>query len=190
MDASHSRRTVMRMVAGAGPAPLAVGAANRAAAQQYGVDSGGIGLLRVDFEEAYGVGSDVDGVTEYANVEVGIPGATMYTDFRGEVVDHIEVRWSEATQSGGVDWATANQAATFLLPVDAQHLDQYWVPATPGGPIEPIAHTYESAQLTEANYGLGRVLLIYQRKYVQMNASAPLEVIVPAVTLTMAEVPQ
>jgi hypothetical protein len=178
------------MVAGAAMAPLAVGVVQRTAAQQYGVDSGGIGLLRVDFEAAYGAGSDVDGVTAYANVEVGIPGATMYAEFRGEVVDHIEVRWSEATQSGGVDWVTANQAATFLLPVDAQHLDQYWVPATPGGPIELIAHTYESAQLNEANNNLGKVLVIYQRKYVQMNASAPLEVIVPAVTLTMAEVPQ
>ena len=190
MGTAHTRRTVVRMAAGAGLAPLVVRTAHRTAAQQYGVDSGGIGLLRVDFEAAYGAGTDADGVTSYENVEVGVPGAKMYAQFRGEVVEHIEVRWSEATQTGGIDWATANQAAMFLLPVDAQHLDQYWLPETPEGPIELIAHTYESAQLNEASYNLGRVLVIYQRRYVQQNPGSLVDVVVPAVTLTMAEVPQ
>ena len=161
-----------------------------AAAQQYGVDSGGIGLLRRDFEAAYGVGVDAQHLTIYDDVTIGVPGTIMYAQFRGDVVEHLEVRWSEALQDGGVDWGTAYHEATFLLPVDATLLDQYLVPTTPEGPVEFIAHVYESAQLNEANANLGRVLVIFQREYVQLAENTPVEPIVPAVTLTMAEVPQ
>jgi hypothetical protein len=175
----------MRVAAGAGVAGLIGGEAIAAGAQQYGSDSLGIGLMRVDFEAAYGVGRPWNDLVVYDNTSFGVPGTTMYVGYLGEVVSHIELAWSQTTQAGGIDWGTAYQTAMSLLPIDAQHRDQYWLPATPEGPILVIGHVYESAQLNEANYGLGRVLVLFQRKDVQMNASARLEPIITAVTLTM-----
>lgn len=185
MHMATSRRRLMQVAAGAGVARLAGVEASALAAQQYGSDSLGIGLMRVDFEAAYGVGTPWNDLMVYENVDMGVPGTKMYVGYLGDVVSHIELGWSLTTQAGGIDWGTANQTATSLLPIDAQHRDQYWLPATPEGPILVIGHVYESAQLNEANYGLGRVLVLYQRKDVQMNASAPLEPIITAATLTM-----
>jgi hypothetical protein len=180
-----TRRRLMQVVAGAGLARLAGVEASAFAGQQYGSDSLGIGLMRVDFEAAYGVGTPWNSLFVYETVDLGVPGATMYAGYLGDVVSHIELRWSRATQVGGIDWPTANQTAISLVPVDAQMRDQYWLPATPEGPVMMIGNVYESAQLSEANHGLGRVLVMYQRKDVQMNASTPLEPVITAVTLTM-----
>ena len=185
MNVVSSRRRLMRLAAGAGVASLAGLEPGRAAAQQAGVDSLGIGLRRADFEAAYGAGVPWNDLAVYDNVDLGVPGAKMYVGYLGEVVSHIELGWSLTTQAGGIDWASAYQAATSLLPVDAQQRDQYWLPATPEGPLLLIGHIYESAQLNAANLGLGRVLALFQRKDVQLNASAPLEPIITAATLTM-----
>jgi hypothetical protein len=185
MNVLSTRRRLMQLAAGAGAAGIAGVKPMLAAGQQSGTDSLGIGLMRADFEAAYGAGAERDGLVVYEGVTLGAPGAKMYVGYLGEVVSHIELGWSLTTQSGGIDWGTAYQTATSLLPVDAQHRDQYWLPATPEGPLMVIGHVYESAQLNEANYGLGRVLVLFQRKDVQMNASAPLEPIITAATLTM-----
>jgi hypothetical protein len=180
----------MKLAAGAGVARLALPAGHAVAAQQVGVDSGGVGLLRVDFEAAYGAGSPWEQLFIHENVNVGVPGTTMYAEYRVDVVDHIEVQWANTTQAGGIDWATAYQTAMFLLPVDAVYRDQYWMPATPEGSTTLIAHLYESAQLNAANYNLGRVLVVFQRKDVRLNAGTMAEPIITAVTLTVAEVGQ
>ena len=185
MSMLTSRRRLMQLAAGAGVARVAGVGPRAVAAQQYGTDSLGIGLMRVDFEAAYGAGVAWNNLTVYDNVTMGVPGAKMYVGYLGEVVSHIELGWSQTTQAGGIDWGTAYQTATSLLPVDAQHRDQYWLPATPEGPLLLIGHVYESAQLGEANHGLGRVLVLFQRKDVQLNASSPLEPIITAATLTM-----
>lgn len=185
MNAYSSRRRLIQVAAGVGVARIAGVEPRAIAAQQYGSDSLGIGLMRVDFEAAYGTGVERDGLVVYENVSLGVPGAKMYVGYLGDVVSHIELGWSLTTQAGGIDWGTAYQTATSLLPVDAQHRDQYWLPATPEGPLMLIGHVFESAQLNEANHGLGRVLVLFQRKDVQMNASAPLEPIITAATLTM-----
>ena len=190
MDAYRSRRSLVKLVAGAGVAAVPALSLSRVAAQDVGVDSGGIGLRRADFEAAYGVGVDAQSLTIYENVTIGVPGAKVYAQYRGEIVEHLEVRWSQATQAGGIDWGTAYQAAMLLLPVDAEHRDQFWMPATPEGPVEIIGHTYESQALNTYHYNLGRILVLFQREYVQLTPNTPNEPIVPAVTLTMAEVPQ
>lgn len=190
MDTYQSRRTLLKLAAGAGAMAVPALAASRASAQDVGVDSGGIGLRRVDFEAAYGVGVDAQSLVIYENVTIGVPGATVYAQYRGEIVEHLEVRWSMATQYGGVDWGTAYQEAMFLLPVDAEYRDQFWMPATPEGPTELIAHTYESQALNTYHYNLGRILVLFQREYVQLAPNTPNEPIVPAITLTMAEVGQ
>lgn len=121
---------------------------------------------------------------------MGVPGATAYAQYRGEIVEHLEVQWSRATQRGGVDWGMAYQVAMSLLPVDAELRDQFWMPATPEGPIEMIGHTCESQALNTAHVDLGRILVVFHRKYVQLDATMPSEPVVQAVTLILAEVPQ
>jgi len=133
---------------------------------------------------------DAEALVVYEGVTVGVPGATAYAQYRGEIVEHLEVQWSRATQGGGVDWGMAYQAAMSLLPVDAELRDQFWMPATPEGPIEMIGHTCESQALNTAHVDLGRILVVFHRKYVQLDATMPSEPVVQAVTLTMAEVPQ
>jgi hypothetical protein len=185
MNVLSSRRRLMQLATGAGAARIAGVESRASAAQQYGSDSLGIGLMRVDFEAAYGAGVDWNTLSVYDDVAMGVPGARMYVGYLGDVVSHIELGWSLTTQAGGIDWETAYQTATSLLPVDAQYREQYWLPATPEGPLMMIGHMYESAQLNEANSGLGRVLVVFQRKDVQLNSSSPLEPIITAVTLTM-----
>lgn len=185
MNMVTSRRRLVQVAAGAGLAGIAGVGPRVAAAQQTGTDSLGIGLMRADFEAAYGPGAAWNDLAVYENVNLGVPGTTMYVGYFGEVVSHIELGWSQTTQAGGIDWATAYQTATSLLPVDSQHLDQYWLPATPEGPLMLIGHLYESAGLGAANHGLGRVLVLFQRKDVQLNAGSPMEPIVTAATLTM-----
>lgn len=185
MNVLSSRRRLMQLAAGAGVARMAGIEPRAVAAQQYGSDSLGIGLMRVDFEAAYGAGTEWNSLMVYENVNLGVPGAKMYVRYLGEVVSHIELGWSMTTQAGGIDWSTAYQTAMSLLPVDAEYRDQYSLPATPEGPMMLIAHVYESAQLSAANHGLGRVLVLFQRKDVQLNASAPREPIITTATLTM-----
>ena len=190
METSQSRRTLMKPVAGAGIATSAARSAQLAVAQDTGVDSGGIGLLRWDFEAAYGPSTELEGLVEYPYVDVGVAGAKMYAQFRGDVVDRLEVRWAQAAQFGGIDWGTAYQAAVFLLPVDAQYRDQFWMPATPEGPMEIIGHTYENQALNLVSFNLGRTLVLFQRDLSQMNAATLDGPLIPAVTITMAEVGQ
>lgn len=187
MNVMSSRRRLMQLAAGAGVAGLAGMGTRALAAQPYGVDSLGVGLMRVDFEAAYGVGTPWNDLVVYQNTSFGVPGTTMYVRFRGEITSHIELQWSQATQSGGVDWGTANRTATSLVPIDAQYRDQYSLPATPEGPVSLVGYIYESAQLNEANYGLGRVLVLYQRAEAQMNAGSAAGPIIPAVTITMPD---
>jgi hypothetical protein len=106
------------------------------------------------------------------------------------VVKHLEVRWSHATLIGGVDWKEAYQAAVALFPVDASHRDQFWMPPTPEGPVELTGHMYESEELDTASFNLGRVLVRFQRVYAQRNPGSIAAPIVPAVTLTKAEIGQ
>lgn len=182
-----TRRSVLRLAAGAG---LAAMTGQRALAQGTGVASGGIGLTREQLEARYGTGVDAESLTVFEGVTVGVPGTTLYAQFRGDIVEHLEVRWSMATQVGGVGWDVGYLAAMDLLPTDAAYRDQYWMPATPEGPTELIAHVYESPALNAAQYNLGRILVLFQRQMKQLNANAPLEPVIPAVTLTMAEVGQ
>jgi hypothetical protein len=158
--------------------------------QATGVASGGIGLLRRDFEAAYGAGTEAEGLVTYAAVGIGAPGATAYAQYRGDVLEHLEVQWVRVSQAGGIDWGTSYQAAMSLLPADAEYRDQFWLPATPEGPIEIIAHTYESAALNAAQYNLGRVLVTFHRRQAQLNPGTPAEPVTTAITLTMAEVGQ
>ncbi len=144
-------------------------------------------MRREDFEAASGVGVGGNPTERHANVVVGVPGATMYTQYTGEVVAHIDVRWQDAAPEGGVDWQTAYNASLCLMPVDAVYLDQFWMPATPEGPVEMVGHLYESAQLDEAHHGFGRLLVLFQRIDSASGVTGP---IVPAVTITKAAIGQ
>jgi hypothetical protein len=187
MDIGHSRRSVIKRIAAAGVAAVSASAGNRAAGGQIGVDSGGVGLRREDFEAAYGIGVAVGPIERHANVVAGVPGATVYAQYMGEVVAHLEVRWQDATPTGSVDWQTAYEASRFLMPADAVYLDQFWLPATPEGPVEIVGHLYESAQLNEAHHGFGRLLVLFQRIGGDTGAAGPL---IPAVTITKAAIGQ
>ena len=189
MDAVQSRRTLVKLVAGAGVA-MAAGAMPRPAMGQGPLASGGIGLLRNEWELVYGAGNALQSLVEYPNVSIGVPGAKAYAGYRGDLLVHLEVRWSQATQAGGVDWGTAYQAALLLMPADTEYRDQFWMPATPEGPVEIIGHTYESPDLNAAYYNLGRMLVLFQRVESQQNAGSMAETIGPAVTITLAEVGQ
>ena len=56
--------------------------------------------------------------------------------------------------------------------------------------MEIIGHTYESQALNLVSFNLGRILVLFQRDLSQINPASLDGPLIPAVTITMAEVGQ
>ena len=124
--------------------------------QADGVESGGIGLSRADWEDRHGPG--VAGQT-YVTYE----GGAYYVQFQDDVVSFVEFGW----QDPGVAFDQAEDAVREFLPADARLDERFYAPATAGGPISFLLHRYDSPALADAlpgtgNPATGGILVIYQ----------------------------
>ena len=161
---------------------LLIGAATLAA-QADDLDSGGIGLSRDAWEDVYGDGEVLQSIVQYESPEVGLP---VYVGFEDDRVAHIEFRYSE-TQRGGLLEEDAIDLVESALPADAILIDEFAVPATPEGPMALRARRWGSNALGYVTGGETSILVIYQEKLVQQNPGSDPEIVIPAVTLTVAE---
>ena len=148
------------------------------AAQTDDLDSGGIGLSRDAWEDAYGDGEVLQAIVQYESPEEGLP---VYVGFEDDRIAHIEFRYSE-TQRGGLLEEDAIDLVETALPADADLIEEYFLPATPEGPVPLLAQRWESDDLGDVTVG-GRksILVVYQ----QAAAPSGPGIIIPAITLTI-----
>ena len=134
---------------------LASGSA-RGLGQADGVESGGIGLTRADWEDRHGPGEAGQNYVTYE-------GGAYYVQFQDDVVSFVEFGW----QDPGVAFDQAEDAVLEFLPTDARLDESFYAPATAGGPISFLLHRFDSPALADALSGLGTqptggILVIYQ----------------------------
>jgi hypothetical protein len=121
------------------------------------IDSNGIGLSRSAWEHLHGKGTRAGAVELYD----GGAYAVAITD---GFVTFVERGWED---KGGVAVIDATNEVLGLLPADAELVQTYYLPATPGGPIALAVERYESASLAELLGSFGRnwdgsIVVVYQ----------------------------
>lgn len=152
------------------------------AAQTDDLESGGIGFSRDAWEDVYGNGEVLQSIVQYESPEEGLP---VYVSFEDDRVAHIEFRYSE-TQRGGLLEDDAIDLVEAALPADADLVEEYFLPATPEGPVPLLAQRWESDDLGDVTVG-GRdsILVVYQ----QAAAPSGPGIVIPAVSLTLSTAP-
>ena len=162
-------------------ATILIGSAT-SAAQTVDIDSGGIGLSRDAWEQTYGEGEALQSLVRYKTAK----GFPLYVGFEDDRVAHIEFRYSEGTQLGGLTEDDVIAQVEQALPNDAILIDEFVVPATPEGPVALRAQRWGSNALGDVTGGETSILVIYQEKTVQQNPGSDPQVVIPAVTLTIS----
>lgn len=163
-------------------ATILIGTAS-ANVQPTELDSGGIGLSRDAWKAAYGQSDALQSLVRYETPEEGFP---VYVGFDDDLVTHIEFRYSEATQLGGLAEDDATAQVEAALPADAELIEEFFLPATPEGPVPLRAQRWESTSLGDVVDGRTSILVIYQETTAQQNPGSDPQVVIPAATLTVA----
>lgn len=189
MDSQLSRRVLARMIVagglaastGAAPSTLA------ARAQTNGIDSGGIGVTRVEFEQFFGPGTATQEYMEYTDPTYGGPIYVGYdvVHVADSLLNFLELQWSGVSQAGGLSVQMAADEVATVLPADARFVRQFWMGATPGGPIALRSEEWSSASLAAARDGKGTILVTYQQKGVQLNPGSGTSQIVTAASIAV-----
>lgn len=187
MDRQLSRRGLARMAATAAlTASVTFGhPAFLATAQTNGVDSGGIGLTRTEFERLFGPGTATQTYAAYTDPTYGGPIYVGYDSVRFEdgLLNFLELQWGGVSQAGGLSVQVAADEVATVLPADARFVRQFWMGATPGGPISLRSEEWSSASLASARGGRGTILVTYQQKSVQLNPGSGASEIVTAASI-------
>jgi len=186
MNHQFSRRSLTRLIT-TGALAVSAGPTSRAAlaAQTNGVASGGIGLTRTEFERYFGPG---EATQRYAKYTVPTYGGPIYVgydfaNFADGMLNFLELQWDMINQIGGLTVDIAVSEVLTVLPDDATHVRQFWMGATPGGPISLRSEEYTSASLAATRNGRGTILVTYQERTGQLNASSGLSQIVTAASI-------
>lgn len=190
MDGSLTRRTLTGILA-AGSLALATGTSLRtaAAAQSNGVNSGGIGLTRTEFERYFGPGEATQSYARYTDPTYGGPIYAGYdfVNFPDGLLNFLELQWTGVNQAGGLLEGTAAYEVSTVLPADAVFRKRYLMGATPGGPIILHSEEWTSASLAGVRNGRGSILVTYQAKMGSLNPGSPMETLMTAATIATEE---
>lgn len=136
---------------------LGIGGVSAAATPAAGLDSGAIGLTRVQFEATYGAPTKTATVPGLASDETyayGTQAGMIYVTYRDLNGEQVAVAVEFAWGGNGVTEAAAAKTLAAFLPSDAKLSERYVMPATPDGPITLVAIRYASAALTGASGGV------------------------------------
>jgi hypothetical protein len=188
MKTSLTRRSLARLVAagslaiGAGPVSSRV-----LAAQTNGITSGGIGLTRAEFERYFGAGEATQNYAAYTDPTYGGPIYAGYdfVHFPDGMLNFLELQWSNVSQAGGLSVGTAADEVLTVLPADASYVRQFWMGATPGGPISLRSEEWTSASLAAIRGGRGTILVTYQERTGQLNPGSGMDLIVTAASIAV-----
>lgn len=185
MDTCQSRRHLMKVTAGVAAVGFGAGPDRHVNGLVSAIEPDGIGMPRVKWEEEFGEGTPLQMLVEYENARSDVPGSPVYVRYRDQMVVHIELNWSHATQLGGIPVDDAADDVFALLPADAVFIETFDMPASPDGPIGLQAERHESEVLDNL-VGSGSILVVYQTKRAETNAGSEPVTVIPAVTLTVS----
>jgi hypothetical protein len=108
-------------------------------------------------------------------------------NFNDGMLNFLELQWSMISQSGGLDVETAANEVATVLPADAVYQRQFWMGATPGGPISLRSEAWSSASLAAIRGGRGAILVTYQQKTGQLNPGSGMDMIVTSASIAVEE---
>lgn len=185
---------LLMMVVWAAGSPVAV------AQEAGGLESGGLGLTRAEWESFYGAGTPVDLVIPiYTQLyEYPFQHGTMYVAFAGSKseLDSVVLYLEIAFAGDGTPSEDARGLVETLIPSDAQIVDPFFAPPTPGAPSALSSFRYESAALASVPYGTESLsssfLVIYVERYEetrtqgQGDASVTFDALVTRVSIVAA----
>jgi hypothetical protein len=142
-------------------------AADARPAPETEIESGGIGLSRSAWEARHGTSTRSGAVELY---EDGTYAVVVTDGF----VTFVERGWED---EDGIAVTEATDAVLDLLPADAELVETYYLPATPGGPIALAIERYESPSLAALLGDLesgwdGSIVVVYQAAVPTSDAAA------------------
>lgn len=189
MDGSLTRRTLTRLIAAGGLALATAPAPRLTPAQATGIASGGIGLTRTAFEAYFGPGEPTQSYGKYIDPTYGGPiyVGFDFVNYPDGLLDFLELQWTGVSQAGGLSAGLAADEVLTVLPADARFIRQFWMGATPGGPIALRSEEWSSASLAGLRGGKGSILVTYQVKTGSLNPGSPMTEIMTAATIAVEE---
>jgi len=159
MPPTLTRRTLMKTAAG-GLAVLAGSGAAASYAMQADIDSGGIGLMRADWESIVGEGTASGDLVEYANPE--FEGLSIFARFDGsDRVIHLEFVYAE-NDTGGLSMDDVRAQIDGAMPSDANQMETFLMTPEHEGATLYRAERFTSEQLGATSNGLASILVIAQ----------------------------
>ncbi|HEV2072565.1 MAG TPA: hypothetical protein VGR29_02890 [Thermomicrobiales bacterium] len=167
MDSLYSRRSLTWGLALLGIA-ASIGSRTRdvAALQSNGIQSGGIGLSRSEWENIYGPGEATQSHGLYVEPTFGGPiyAGFDFSAFEDGLLEFLEFQWTNVSQSGGLSPEDTVARVSAALLADAQHRETYFMGATPGGPITLRSERWTSRELDMVTNGRASILVTCQEK--------------------------
>lgn len=161
MPSLLTRRTLMKTAAG-GFAVLAASGASTSLAAQSDIDSGGIGLMRADWEAMVGQGTDAGDLVEYANPD--FEGLFIFAQYDGsDRVSYLGFEYADG-DTGGLPMNDVRAQIEGAMPSDANPMETFLM--TPGNEdATPYrAERFTSEQLGAMSNGLASILMIVQQE--------------------------
>lgn len=191
MTPTHSRRTVAMALASLG---VGIGVdpfrgLRSSGAQSNGIESGGIGLSRGEWESIYGPGDATQTHVIYREPTYGGPiyVGFDFANFGDGLLDFLELQWSDASQAGGLAQEDASNLVSSLLPADVRLRETYLMGATPGGPIALRSQRWTSDSLDSLTNGRASMLVIYQETTGPSPDRSGSDIVVTAATIAVEQ---
>lgn len=193
MTSMRSRRTIVTGIASLGIASIGItagpGLRAKTLFQTNGIESGGIGLSRTEWESTYGPGEATQSHGLYRDPAYGGPiyVGFDFVNFEDGLLDILEIQWSDVSQGGGLSQEEAAAQISILLPADAPLGESYFMGATPGGPTALRSQRWTSQALDVATNGRTSILVIYQERTGQLPGSTVMDFTVTAATIAVEQ---
>lgn len=191
MTSTHSRRTIVKGMTSLGIASIGPGPGLRAKIPFHtnGIESGGIGLSRTEWENIYGLGEATQSHGVYRDPTYGGPVyiGFDFVNFDDGLLDFLELHWPDVSEGGGLAQEEAAAQVSTLLPADVKLRESYFMGATPGGPTALRSQRWTSRALDVVTNGRASILVIYQERTGQLPGSTGMDFIVTAATIAVEQ---
>lgn len=179
MDSTLTRRMFVRGSIATGI--IALAGAPSISAAQADIDSGGIGLMRADWEAIVGEGTPLGDLVAYPNPE--LDGDTVLAQFDGDRLTHLEFAIGDG-QAGGLPEEDVRAQVLGAMPADAELLETFPVTKANLEDEQYQVERFVSEQLGTTSNGLASVLVV-TRQELPPNSGQDAGMLVNRVSLAM-----
>lgn len=161
MQSTLTRRTMLKTVTGGGIAALAGSRMVTALAAQPDIDSGGIGLMRANWEAIAGEGTAVGDLVEYSNPQHADTNVLAQYDDSDRVI-HLDFEYAEG-ETGGLPEDEVRAQIDSAMPSDAELMETFAITQANLEATQYRVQRFISKQLGAMSHGGASILVIMQQ---------------------------